>query len=247
MENRFLPIKVANKELSINLSIDPKTWYDPAFVVVNSNNKLLLSIQEKTSMIPPQKNSARLNPRGLSEKLTTVNGVPIWHITIGLGDTSEDKPEKIKKHFILKTNNARKESLELNFSGNSIRTLQDWGAIHVHFTYKENKDEELRFGSCFLIVSKEENKFGSLNIDLGSEATQMAYLPIEKNSPGISPVATNISIIKEIKKGYTQLNVGDAKTNYIQRDKSDEDLYKTGKIIYKRKGSLSLTYTILPV
>ncbi|MGH1386789.1 hypothetical protein [Kordia sp.] len=241
MNNRFLPIKVANKELSINLSIDPKSWYDPAFVVVNSNNKLLLSIPEKTSIIPETNRKTSLNPSVLNEQLLDVDGVPVWEVTIGLGDYAEDAQGEIGTYFTGETNNARKQGLKLNFTGNSIRTLSDWGAIHVHFTYKE-KDEEMRFGSCYLIVSKEENKFGSLNIDLGSEATQMAYLPIEKHSPGISPVATNISIINEIKKGYAALNVGDHKTDYIQRDKTDEDLYKTGKIIYKKQGALSPSY-----
>ncbi|WP_298516785.1 hypothetical protein [uncultured Kordia sp.] len=241
MNNRFLPIKVANKELSINLSIDPKSWYDPAFVVVNSNHKLLLSIPEKTSIIPEHTSKAALNPRVLNEKLVEVDTVPVWEVTIGLGDYGEDEQGEIGTYFTGETNNSKKQGLKLNFTGNSIRTLSDWGAIHVHFHYKE-AGEEVRFGSCYLIVSKEENKFGSLNIDLGSEATQMAYLPIEKHSPGISPVATNISIINEIKKGYAQLHVGDHKTDYIQRDKTDEDLYKTGKIIYKRKGTLSSSY-----
>ncbi|MEM6685802.1 MAG: hypothetical protein AAF617_08470, partial [Bacteroidota bacterium] len=242
MNNRFLPIKIANKELSVNLSIDPKTWYDPAFVVFNGYKKLLLTIKEKAAIIPPQKNIGKLNPRGLDEKLSTINGIPVWDVVIGLGDTSEDEKGGFGKHFTATVNNTRKEGLQLNFTGNSIRTLQDWGAIHVHFKYKETKEEEIRLGSCFIIVGKKEDKFGNLNIDLGSEATQMAYLPIEKNAPGISPVATNISIIKEIKKGYSKLHVGDDKTEYIQRDKTDKDLYKTGKIIYKRKGNLAQSY-----
>ncbi|WP_114903556.1 hypothetical protein [Kordia sp. SMS9] len=245
MNNKFLQISTAHKDLSINLSIDPKPWYDPAFIVVNSYNKLILNILEDTFLIPKTAQKTPLQPRILAEKaVRKVNNIPIWEVTIGLGDVLENEQSDIGTYFMGETNHVKKRGLKLSFTGESIRKLSDWGGIHVRFIYN-SANEETRFGACYFIVTKEKNKYGSLNIDLGSEATQMAYIPPnEETASNASEEPSNISIIDEIKKGYTNLNVGDQKTAYIQRDQHKEDsyLYKTGKIIYKKKGDLSSHY-----
>ncbi len=245
MQNKFLQISTAHKDVSINLSIDPKPWYDPTFIVVNSYNKLILNILEDTFLIPKTAKSTPLQPRILSEKsVRTVNSIPIWEVTIGLGDVLEEEQNEIGTYFMGETNHVKKRGLKLSFTGESIRKLSNWGGIHVRFVYN-SAGEETRLGSCYFIVTKEKNKYGSLNIDLGSEATQMAYIPPnEETSSNASEEPSNISIIEEIKKGYENLHVGDQKTAYIQQDttKDDSYLYKTGKIIYKKKGALSDHY-----
>ncbi|MEM6718964.1 MAG: hypothetical protein AAF611_06610 [Bacteroidota bacterium] len=250
MNNKFLQITTAHKDLSVNLSIDPKTWYDPAFIVVGSHKRTLFTIAENAFVIPEAAGKTALNPRLLAEKEPRmVNGVPIWEVTIGLGDVVENEQDDIGNYFLGEIINTKKGGLKLNFTGESIRTLSDWGGIHVRFVYNE-ENEETRFGSCYFIVTKKKAKYGSLNIDLGSEATQMAYIPPnDDDASNAQEEPTNISIIDEIKKGYNNLNVGDDKTDYIQRDKAKEEgandnnyLYKTGKIIYKKKGALSSSY-----
>jgi hypothetical protein len=245
MNDRFLQIKLRHKEMSVNLSVDPEDWYDPAFVVVNSYKRTLFTINEKVKIVPEQGLTNRLNPRILNEEFKEVNSIPILEVTIALGENDEDEQGTIGTYFTADIDREKREGLLLNLTKDSIKLIKDWGIVQVHFQYKERtrnkEDDEMRYGSCYFIVAGNENKFGSLNIDLGSEATQMAYIPPSKKPSKKSlREATNISIIDELKKGYNTLNVEG--TNYIQSDKHDKDLYKTGKIIYKREGTLTTSY-----
>lgn len=237
----FLPIKIAHKEIAINLSRDHKPYYDPSFTVVTISNPLLLSIGNDTIIIPQKKNDPSLNPIITNESIKRINDIPIWEIDVCIGYNKECKKKENLELIISETDRSKPSSLQLKFSDKSIDLLSNWGCVKVNFTYKE-KDKKDKSGSCFLIVSRYENTFNSINIDLGSEATQISYLAQEENPNGNIVSATNVSMIREIKKGYSKLHIGNNKTEYIQEDPTDNKLYKTGKIIFKKKGKLTESY-----
>ena len=111
----------------------------------------------------------------------------------------------------------------------------------IFFKVKSGKSQYSLLGSLHIVRPGEHDNVLHINVDLGSDATQLNYFN-ESSGAKIS----NVNIIDCFQKAYEKQGrkYADLKSPhngepmFIQQDKDNSDFFKTGNITFKNKGDL---------
>ncbi len=237
MEKVFLPLKLETSLKIISLSEENIEWYDPA--IIRGEN--LFTFEKKARGLFSEEN--KLKEYELSFEIEEENVITegnYYEITIRIrkstngnfvieeDDDKDDSDPNAKKRFVLQKNEGKIYlKLKTEPTHNSV--------VKVIFKYMEVDDEEEEeatdgrvYTGKLMLVKVPFSDVVNINIDLGSEATQMNYRD-SKNS------LNSINIINKFNK---QLKI--EKTNpddyFFQMDLFNSSLFITGNLLVKKVG-----------